>query len=85
MFCPWCQHAVIQHDKPADDNDHRWCFIHLHTRNLIKTDGTPKEAHDSFYALCSTHVPPKAKVRRLKLTHAQRTTTVPGPLMLSRF
>jgi hypothetical protein len=85
MFCPYCQRAVVSHESVGDDADHRWCFIHLHDYGVIKKDGTPKEATDSFYALCSKYVPRKSKVRRIKLTSAQRTTTVPGPLKLSRF
>jgi hypothetical protein len=46
---------------------------------------TPAENQASWIALCSAHIPAKAKVRRVKLTHAQRTTTVPGPLLTSRF
>lgn len=79
MFCPYCQQAVVRLAKPGDDEIHRWCFIHLSTNNIIKGNTTP-DVIESFYALCAAHTPPKAKVRRVRLTHAQRTSMVPGRL-----
>jgi hypothetical protein len=79
MFCPYCQHAITRHEKLANDDDHRWCFIHLHERKRIGGD-TPEEMRDSFYAMCEAHVPPKAKPRKLKISLEQRKATVPGPL-----
>jgi len=84
MFCPYCQHAVLPSDTTISGDDHRMCFVHLYTKGLIKGN-TPAENRDSWIALCSAHVPPKAKVRRVKLTPAQRTTTVPGSLLTSKF
>jgi hypothetical protein len=78
MFCPYCQRPVTRHEKPGDDVDHRWCFIHLHDAKLITNEGTPKDAAESFYALCAAHVPRKAKPRKVKISREQRTTTVPG-------
>jgi hypothetical protein len=46
---------------------------------------TPAENRDSWIAICTAHKPPKAKVRKVKLTPEQRTTTVPGPLLSSKF
>jgi len=79
MFCPYCQHAVLPSDTTISGDDHRMCFVHLYTKGLIKGD-TPAENKESWIALCSAHVPPKAKVRRVKLMPAQRKTTVPGSL-----
>jgi hypothetical protein len=79
MFCPYCQHAVTRHSKIGNDDDHRWCFIHLLEHKLI-AGTTPEEMHDAFYALCTAHVPPKAKPRKVKLTPEQRNATVPGPM-----
>lgn len=84
MFCPYCQHAVLPSDTTISGDDHRMCFVHLYTKGLIKGD-TPAENKASWIALCSAHVPPKAKVRRVKLTPAQRTSTVPGSLLTSKF
>jgi hypothetical protein len=78
MFCPYCQHAVLPSDTNISGDDHRWCFVRMATKGLIKGE-TPAEKRDSWIAICSAHVPPKAKVRRVKLTHAQRIATVPGP------
>ena len=75
MFCPYCQRSVTR----DDDAEHKWCFVRLHERKLIKTDGTPTEAHDSFYALCAAHVPPKAKRRKIKINPEQQKATRPGP------
>lgn len=84
MFCPYCQHAVLPSDTSISGDDHRMCFVHLYTKGFIKGD-TPEENRESWIAVCTAHVPPKAKVRKVKLTHAQRTTTVPGPLLSSKF
>lgn len=80
MFCPYCQLAVLPSESTISGDDHRWCFVHLVTQGIV-TGTTPAENHASWIAVCTAHVPPKAKVRRVKLTHAQRTATVPGPLM----
>jgi hypothetical protein len=53
-------------------------------KGMIK-GSNPEENRDSWIAICTAHVPPKAKVRRVKLSPEQRSTTVPGPLMLSKF
>jgi hypothetical protein len=79
MFCPYCQHPVVRHQKLGDDDDHRWCFIHLLEHKLIGGT-TAEEMHASYYALCEAHQRPKVKPRKVKLTHEQRTTTDPGPL-----
>jgi len=78
MYCPYCQHAVLPSDTTISGDDHRWCFVHLMTAGRIGGT-TPAENRDSWIALCSAHVPPKAKVRKLKITPAQRKATVPGP------
>ena len=84
MFCPYCQHAVLPSDTSISGDDHRMCFVHLYTKGHIKGN-TPEENRDSWIALCTAHTPPKSKVRKIKLTLAQRTTTVPGPLLSSKF
>ena len=84
MFCPYCQHAVLPSDSTISGDDHRMCFVHLYTKGFIKGD-TIAEQRDCWYALCKAHTPPKSKIRKIKLTPAQRTTTVPGSLLSSKF
>ena len=84
MFCPYCQHAVLPCDTSISGPDHRWCFIHLFSKGYI-TGSTPEENRASWIAICTAHVPPKAKPRKVKISPEQRTTTHPGPLMLSKF
>lgn len=84
MFCPYCQQAVLPSETSISGPDHRWCFVHLHSKGMIKGN-TPAEKRDSWITICTAHKPPKAKVRKVKLTPEQRTTTVPGPLLSSKF
>ena len=77
MFCPYCQHAVLPSESSISGDDHRWCFIHLHSRGFIK-GSTPEENRDSWVAICSAHVSPKAKPRKVKISPEQRKATVPG-------
>jgi len=79
MFCPYCQKAVEPSETSISGDDHRWCFVHLMTQGVIKGNN-PAENRDSWIAICTAHTPPKAKVRKVKLTKEQRTTTVPGSL-----
>jgi len=76
MFCPYCQNPVTRHEKPGDDNDHRWCFIHLYEAKMLPDDDTV----NAFYAICAAHVPPKSKSRKVKIPREQRKATVPGPV-----
>ncbi len=84
MFCPYCQKAVELSTTSISGPDHRWCFVHMMSKGMIKGNN-PTENRDSWIAICTAHVPPKAKVRKVKLSPEQRTTTVSGPLMLSKF
>ena len=79
MFCPYCQRPVVRQRVPGDDNDHRWCFIHMMGADMIFGD-TPQEKHDCYYNLCAVHEPPKFKPRKLTISREQRLTTVPCPL-----
>jgi hypothetical protein len=79
MSCPYCQHPVVFHEHLRDTDDHRWCFIHLAERGLIKGI-TPEEARDSFYALSAANIHRKVKPRKVNISREQRRTTVPGSL-----
>lgn len=79
MSCLWCQRPVIFYENLRDTDDHRWCFIHLAEKGLIK-GVTPEEARDSYYSICAANIPVKVKPRKLKISREQRTTTVPASL-----
>ena len=79
MYCPYCNRSVIRHEKTGDDSDHRWCVVHLYELKMLPVDATPAEHAAAYYALCEAHPKPVSKVRKIKITPAQRKATVPGP------